>query len=86
AVRKYINEGKTPQCIFLEAGFNLDIIGHEVPKRCLLKWRAIFAKSGEDGLRNDRRGKSSTGRPNERDLTIEERLRRAEANLRPFEG
>lgn len=82
AVRANLVEGKLPQLIFLEAGFDLDLIGHETPKHCLKKWRAVFKQRGEQGLRNDQRGKGATGRPSERELTVEEKLRRAEAQVR----
>ncbi|MDP3058901.1 MAG: IS3 family transposase, partial [bacterium] len=85
AVRANVIGGKPPHLVFLDAGFDLDIIGRENPKRCLERWRPIFEKRGEDGLRNDRRGKNSTGRPTDRELTIEEQLRRAEAKVRYLE-
>lgn len=82
AVRANLNEAKPPQSIFVEAGFDLELIGHETPKRCLKRWRAVFKQYGEVGLRNDQRGKHATGRPVERELTVEEKLRRAEAKVR----
>lgn len=77
--------GKPPQVIFVDAGFDLDLIGHEIPYRCLMRWRAVFKQRGEEGLRNDQRGRRSTGRPLERELTVEEKLRRAEARVRYLE-
>ncbi len=85
AVRANLDKGKPPLLIFLDAGFDLDLIGHETPYRCLRRWRAVFRQRGEQGLRNDQRGKSSTGRPAERELTVEEKLRRAEARVRYLE-
>jgi len=82
AVRANLVEGKSPLLIFHEAGFDLDLIGRETPKRCLKRWRAVFTERGEAGLRTDQRGKNATGRPAERELTIEEKLRRAEARVR----
>lgn len=82
AVRANVFEGKAPHLIFLDAGFDLDLIGHETPKYCLKRWRAVFKQRGEQGLRDDQRGRNSTGRPSERDLTVEEKLRRAEAQVR----
>lgn len=77
--------GKPPQLIFVDAGFDLDLIGRQIPKRCLGRWRAIFAERGEDGLRDDQRGKKVVERPLARELTVEEQLRRAEAKIRYLE-
>lgn len=85
AVRANLMEQKAPQLIFIQAGFDLDLIGREKPKKCLKRWRAIFTQRGEDGLKNDHRGRTSTGRPIERELTTEDKLRRAEARIRYLE-
>jgi putative transposase len=82
AVRANLRDDKTPNEIFINAGFDLNVIGHKNPKRCLRRWRAIMDQRGEEGLRNDQRGKHFTGRSVERELTIEERLRRAEAKIK----
>jgi transposase-like protein len=81
AVRANLVEGKPPHLIFLDAGFDLDLIGHETPRHRLKKWRTVFKQRGEQGLSNDQRGKGATGRPLERALTVEEKLRRAEARV-----
>lgn len=85
AVRANLFEGKPPQVIFVDAGFDLALIGHTIPKRCLERWRAIFTQRGEEGLRTDQRGRSAAGRPLERELTVEEKLRRAEARVKYLE-
>jgi hypothetical protein len=85
AVRANLIEGKTPQVIFVDAGFDLDLIGRQTPKRCLDRWRAVFQELGEHGLRNDQRGKGAMGRPLERELTVDEKLRRAEARVKYLE-
>lgn len=85
AVRQYL-AGKTPQRIFQDAGFDLDLIGRKTPKRQLLAWRTVFEQRGEAGLMIDRRGRHSTGgRRSDRELTVDERLRRAEARVRYLE-
>uniref|UniRef100_UPI00047C06C6 HTH domain-containing protein n=1 Tax=Peribacillus kribbensis TaxID=356658 RepID=UPI00047C06C6 len=38
AVSEY-KSGKTPSQIFIEQGFDLEMIGKEQPKRCLKRWR-----------------------------------------------
>jgi putative transposase len=85
AVRTNLVEGKAPMFIFLEAGFDLDLIGRETPKRCLKKWRVVYKQRGEEGLRQDERGRQATGRPAEHELTVEEKLHRAEAKIRYLE-
>lgn len=85
AVRESVVEGKPPQLIFLDAGFDLDLIGRDTPKHRLKKWRKVFAQRGEQGLRDDRRGKHTGVRSEAKDLTVEEKLRRAEARVRYLE-
>lgn len=84
AVKAY-QEGKGPAEIFKEAGFNLDIIGRDIPNGCLKRWRKTFASQGESGLLEERRGKGSPGRP-ARELSIEKRLAQAEARIKLLEA
>jgi putative transposase len=81
AVKAYL-EGRTPMEIFLGAGFNIAVIGQENPKKSLKRWRSVYATYGESGLLEDRRGKASTGRKVVGELTVEEKLRRAEARIK----
>ncbi|HYF75794.1 MAG TPA: hypothetical protein VD973_01540, partial [Symbiobacteriaceae bacterium] len=41
AVRANLVEGKPPHLIFVDAGFNLDLIGHRTPEYCLKRWRKV---------------------------------------------
>jgi transposase len=85
AVNEY-QKGKIPSQIFIESGFNLEVIGKEQPKRCLQRWRETFEKYGELGLQSDRRGKASTGRPSTKELSVEEKLKQAEARIKLLEA
>ena len=85
AVRANLVEGKSPLTIFLEAGFELDLIGSDTPKDRLKEWRAVYKQRGEEALRQDQRGKSAKGRQVEHELTVEEKLRRAEVRIRYLE-
>lgn len=38
AVKEYLY-GKSPMMIFIEAGFNIEMIGREKSNRCLYRWR-----------------------------------------------
>ncbi|WP_246321106.1 HTH domain-containing protein [Paenibacillus germinis] len=84
AVQAY-EEGQTPMEIFLKAGFNVEIIGHKKPKHCLKRWRDAHANYGETGLLEERRGKGSTGRRPVGEVSIEEKLKQAEARIKPLE-
>lgn len=85
AIKEY-RLGKSPSQIFIEHGFNLDIIDKRQPKECLRRWKEIFDKFGEDGFLTERRGKGSTGRPSSKPLSIEEQLRKAEARIKFLEA
>src|SRR5689334_6558060 len=50
---KAVNEnfnGKGPVQIFIEQGFDLQLIGSDKPKECLKRWRKTFNQFGEDGF------------------------------------
>lgn len=85
AVTDY-KSGKTPSQIFIEQGFDLDMIGKDQPKRCLKRWRDSYKRFGEDGFLTERRGKGSTGRPSSKHLSVEEKLRKAEARIKLLEA
>ncbi|WP_369682438.1 HTH domain-containing protein [Alkalihalobacillus sp. LMS6] len=73
--------GKGPMAIFIDHGFDLEIIGSDKPSECLKRWRAIYKSYGEEGLYNERRGKGSTGRRSSKTLSAEEKLKKAEARI-----
>ncbi|MFE8701639.1 IS3 family transposase [Cytobacillus sp. FJAT-54145] len=85
AVQEY-KLGKGPSQIFIENGFNLEIIGKDQPKRCLSRWRETFERFGEEGFLTERRGKGSTGRPSSRTLSVEDKLKKAEARIKFLEA
>jgi hypothetical protein len=78
--------GKIPSQIFIENGFNLEVIGKNQPKRCLQRWRDTYEKFGELGLQSERRGKTSSGRPSSKELSVEEKLKKAEARIKFLEA
>ncbi|MEH7011106.1 hypothetical protein V7087_09815 [Neobacillus niacini] len=85
AVEEY-GQGKIPSQIFIDHGFNIDTVGKDQPARCLQRWRETFEKFGIEGFQTERRGKSSTGRPSSESLTIEEKLKKAEARIKFLEA
>lgn len=50
------------------------------------RWRETYEKYGELGLEGERRGKGSTGRPSSKDLSTEEKLKKAEARIKYLEA
>ncbi|AGK55123.1 transposase [Bacillus sp. 1NLA3E] len=69
--------GKQPREIFEECGFDIDIIGMDRVRGSGKRWRANYRQNGVSGLRDTRKGNS--GRPSERELSIEEKYVRLEA-------
>lgn len=80
AIEKY-SKGNTPCDIFKQAGINPVIIGTKNPGRCLTRWKNSYFKYGDAGLIGEKRGCSSNGSPRSGDLTLEDRLRAAEAKI-----
>jgi len=58
AISKYYEDGYSPNMIFKEAGFDLNIIGKDKPKDCLARWRKICKTKGEQELLKEKRGKT----------------------------
>lgn len=85
AVKEY-KQGKIPSQIFIEHGFDIEMIGKEQPYRCLHRWRETFERYGEDGFLTERRGKGSTGRPSSKSLSLEDQLKKAEARIKFLEA
>lgn len=70
-------KGKFPREIFEECGFDIEIIGIERVNASARRWKAAYRKDGVLGLRDTRIGNS--GRPRDRELSIEEKYERLEA-------
>lgn len=79
-------EGKGPMEIFKDAGFDVDAIGHKKPNQCLKRWRRTYQELGEEGFFEERRGKGSTGRPSSKELTMDQKLEKAEARIKFLEA
>lgn len=56
-------EGRNPQEIFFELGIDPAMFLDDYPKKSISRWRKIYKEHGFDGLKEERRGKGSTGRP-----------------------
>ena len=70
-------KSRLPREIFEEAGLDVELIGYERVKSAAKRWRAAYRKDGVDGLQDTR--KTNSGRPLERELTLEEKIARLEA-------
>ena len=80
AVKQYYEKGLSPSQIFIEAGFNLSVIGKKTPKRRISDWKDIYRVKGENGLLVESRGKGrGGGRPKTKGLTPEDKIKRLEA-------
>lgn len=71
------DKGKLPRQIFEDCGFDIDVIGIDRVRSSGKRWRAAYRENGVSGLRDTRIGNS--GRPCERELTLEEKYARLEA-------
>lgn len=85
AVEAY-EQGFSPTQIFLDHGFDLSVVGKRQPVRCLARWRQTYVQYGQSGLERDQRGKGSTGRPTNKSLSSDEKLRKAEARIKYLEA
>lgn len=74
--------GKGPVQIFIENGFDLEMIGNQRAQSALKGWRRTYQTYGEEGFLEERRGKGSTGRPTEENLSVEKKLEKAEARIK----
>jgi len=78
AVKKY-QEGMSAREVFIEAGFNLPLIGEDVPDSRMGRWRAVFEARGPNGLAIETRGRHhGGGRPKTKGLTDADRIKRLE--------
>lgn len=73
-------QGKLPRDIFEACGFDVQILGKTRIKAAADRWKASYKEQGDLGL-HDARGRHS-GRPLKRELTLEEKNARLEAQIR----
>jgi transposase len=72
-------KGKLPRQIFEENGFNTEVIGTDRIKKTANRWRTAYKKSGVLGLSDSR--STPSGRPRKKELTLEEKNARLEAQV-----
>ncbi|MEH7336815.1 IS3 family transposase [Neobacillus drentensis] len=84
---KFMDEylaGKLPRQIFIENGFDIDVIGLKRIELSAYRWKKAYEKNGLIGLTDSR--KTSSGRPLKRELTPAEVIEKQEARIKLLEG
>lgn len=79
AIREW-RTGLPPQKIFLQARFNLAMLGNETPQRCLRRWLHTFREKGNEGFAAETRGKGG-GRPRKNWQNDKEKIKYLEAEV-----
>jgi transposase len=72
-------KGRMPREIFEECGFDVEMIGMTRIQSSGKRWRADYRENDVLGLEDTR--KETSGRPRKRELTLEEKYARLEAEL-----
>jgi len=80
AVQSY-HQRMTPYQIFINAGFDIYLIGRTTPRDCLYRWRKTFAKKGYIGLRADSKENSVRSRPKHNWKNEKEKIKYMEAQI-----
>lgn len=83
AVKKY-QEGMPASEIFKEAGFNIALIGSDIPSACVRRWRKTFKEKGDAGFIKEMRGgpgRQPHGKKDMADLSEKEKLKYLEAEV-----
>lgn len=77
-------KGKFPRQIFEECGFNIDILGMKRIESSGKRWRSAFRRNGVSQLQDTR--KFNSGRPTEKNLSIEEKYKKLQAKIKLLEA
>ena len=81
--RLFISEnekGKFPRDIFVECGFDIDVIDLKRIQSAGSRWRSAFRRNGIEQLQDTR--KFNTGRSTEKDLSLEKKYEKLQAKLK----
>ncbi|WMJ78690.1 MULTISPECIES: IS3 family transposase [unclassified Sedimentibacter] len=73
------SNGILPTQIFIDAGFDIDLLGNDRIWSASKRWRKSYKKSGELGLRDTR--KFNSGRPLNHELSVEEIIVKKDAEI-----
>ena len=84
---KLHGEGILPSDVFRKLGIDPLLFAESYPKKTIYRWEKIFEAEGEEGLREEKRGKQATGRPKKEskdlkgDAALRERIAYLEATV-----
>lgn len=83
AVKQYYDEYLVPKEIFIQAGFNLEMIGKDTPGHCLDRWKKKYQNKGDIAFNQENRGKGKGGgRPRKyKNESNEDKIKRLEATV-----
>ena len=83
AVKQYYEEYLVSKEIFIQAGFELEIIGKDIPKQCLVRWKKKYQNKGEVAFKQENRGRAKGGgRPKKyKNEPDKDKLERLEATV-----
>lgn len=84
---RFIDEylaGKLPRQIFIDNGFDVNVIGRKRIETSAYRWKKAFDKDGTLGLLDSR--ETASGRPIKRALSQAEVIERQEARIKLLEG
>jgi len=84
---RFIDEyltGKLPRQIFMENGFDVDVIGMTRVEKSACRWKKAYETNGLIGLTDSR--KNASGRTLQRELTPSEVIERQNARIKLLEG
>lgn len=76
--------GKFPRQIFEECGFDINILGIKRIELSGKRWRSAFRRNGVCQLQDTR--KFNTGRPTEKQLSLEEKYEKLQAKVKLLEA
>jgi hypothetical protein len=74
------NKGRIPRDIFIECGFDIDVLGMHRIHSSGKRWRSAFRRNGVSDLQDTR--KFNTGRPSEKELSLEQKYEKLQAKIK----
>lgn len=79
AVGQYNDQGLSSTEIFINAGFDIGVVGKHTPKECLRRWNGTYRTRGVEGLKESR-GRVG-GRSKTKELPDADKVKRLEMEV-----
>lgn len=73
-------KGKSPKDIFIECGFDINILGLKRIQSSSSRWRSAFRRNGINQLQDTR--KYNTGRPSQKNLSLEKKYEKLQVKIK----